>query len=67
MSAVLGRLMGKRARADAIVEGYQAGSTLRQVGNLFSLSAERVRQILRDMGIETRPRGGDWRKKTLST
>lgn len=67
MSTILGRLLGKRARADAIADGFRSGSTLRQLGDLFSLSHERVRQILQDMGIAPRPRGGDWRKKSLST
>ncbi|HZF98282.1 MAG TPA: sigma factor-like helix-turn-helix DNA-binding protein [Pseudoxanthomonas sp.] len=44
---------------------YQNGKSLQQVGDVFGLSRERVRQILRRLGvagreggIAVRPRGG---------
>lgn len=41
-------------RNDKIVEMYNSGATLDSIGEYFSLTRERVRQILRSRGVERR-------------
>lgn len=46
-------------RNDRIVEAYQDGQTLREIGDEFDLSYERIRQILEKRDIDRRSRGTD--------
>jgi hypothetical protein len=43
--------MEKRARADDMISRYQRGESLQQIGDVHGLTRERVRQILRPLGV----------------
>lgn len=44
------------SRDDVIVEMYQAGWTMQQVGEVFQLTRGRVCQILKSKGVVSRPK-----------
>ena len=52
------RMRNKLATArEQVKEAYENGATLRQIGEVHGVSAGTVRNVLREMGVELRPRG----------
>lgn len=51
--------IGKKNRrpSEEIVEAYNAGKSLREIGIEFRLSKQRVHTILKTAGVQMRPRG----------
>ena len=46
---------GRKARDDAICHAYEAGASLRDLGERFGLTQPRIAQILRDNRVDVRP------------
>jgi hypothetical protein len=55
-----------QARNRAIAEAYLAGAHLREVGEQFGISHERVRSILISLGVSLRPVGAPRREAIIA-
>ena len=54
--------LGYKSFFDAIEKLYRNGLSTRQVGKVFDMTPMGIRYRLKQLGVEMKPRGGNWRR-----
>lgn len=54
-----------RNRSDLVLSGLGAGLTLQELGDLFGVSRERIRQIARERGVSTKKLREEQRERAM--